>query len=174
MTDEQKRVSECISTTGLVPMEYNFVIVNRAFIRGFTITDERFDNVIIDSFLATDRKQVPRQVFPYQRHVKAIAPPIGEEYLNTWLTVKQCRNLAEIMQVPELDKNNSGKIMTWNKLKDYLPTLGYSVENKRKLIDGKQQQAYYITGQWQDVTIVEQDFLKLVEAKQAMELIEVN
>lgn len=174
MTAEQKRVGECITTTGLVPMEYNFVIVNRAFLRGFTITDERFDNVIIDSFLATDRKQVPRQVFPYQRHVKAITPPIGEEYLNTWLTVTQCRELAEIMQMPELDKSNSGKVMTWNKLKDYLPTLGYTVQKQRKLIDGKQQQAYYITGQWQDATIVERDFLELVEAKEAMDMIDEN
>jgi len=38
-----------IITTGLVPAEYDFVIVNRALARGITIIDKRFDHVIIDS-----------------------------------------------------------------------------------------------------------------------------
>lgn len=71
------------------------------------------------------------------------------------------------MSVPELDKENkhSSRVMTWNKLKDYLPTLGYSVENKRKRINGKPAQCYYITGEWHDVELIDNDFLQLVAAK---------
>jgi len=43
------------------------------------------------------------------------------------------------MNVPELDKSNknNSRVMTWNKLKEYLPSLGYTVEGKRKRMNGK-------------------------------------
>lgn len=59
--------------------------------------------------------------------------------------------------------------MTWNKLKDYLPTLGYKVEQKRKRLDGKLQTCYYITGEWHDVVVDDNDFLQLVDAKIQLE-----
>jgi hypothetical protein len=170
MTPEQLRVYNTIITTGLVPLEYDFVIVNRALARGITIRDNRFDNVIIDSVYQEDRIQAARQTFQYQRHLKAFAPQIPDEFLNTWLPVAKCRELAEYMAVPELDKTNknTSRCMTWNRLREYLPTIGYTVEQKRKRIDGKQQQACYITGEWHDVELVDNDFLQLVEAKQEL------
>ena len=75
------------------------------------------------------------------------------------------------MNVPELDNKGSNHVnrgMTWNKLKDYLPALGYTVEQKRKRVDGKLQTCYLITGEWHDVEVVEDaDFMQLVEAKEA-------
>lgn len=165
LTDEQKRVWNMIVSTGLVPLEYDFVIVNKAMARGITITDKRFDNVIIDSFYQEDRIQAARQTFQYQRHLKIFAPEVPEKYLNTWLPVGKCRDLAAEMNVPEVDKMNSGKPMTWNKLKDYLPQMGYEVQHKRKVIDGKQQQAYFISGSWHDVEITDTNFLQLVDAR---------
>ena len=55
--------------------------------------------------------------------------------------------------------------MTWNALKEALPAIGYSVEQKRKTLNGKQQQAYYITGQWHDAEIKDNEFLALASAK---------
>jgi len=71
------------------------------------------------------------------------------------------------MAVPELDKanKNTSRMMTWNKLKDYLPAIGYTIEQKRKRFNGKLMQAYYITGEWHDVELVDNNFLQLVEAK---------
>ena len=71
------------------------------------------------------------------------------------------------MAVPELDKTNknTNRTMTWNKLKDYLPTVGYNVEQRRKRLAGKLQTCYYITGEWHDVELVDNSFLQLVEAK---------
>lgn len=168
MSAEQKRVYNIIVTTGMVPMEYDFVVVNKALARGINIVDRRFDNVIINSFDAADRIQAARQTFEYQRHLKTFAPEIPDEYLNKWLTVEQCRSLAEFMDVPELDKanKNTSRTMTWNKLKECLPSIGYNVESRRKSINGKQQQAYYITGIWHDAAIENNQFLALVEAKQ--------
>ena len=81
----------------------------------------------------------------------------------------KCRELAEYMDIPDLDRNNknSSKIMTWNRLKEYLPTIGYTVEQKRKRLNGAKNatQAYYITGEWHDVELVDNNFLQLVEAK---------
>lgn len=167
LDEEQRRTWNMIVTTGMVPPEYDFVIVNKALARGITITDARFDNVIIDSFYLEDRVQAARQVFHYQRHLKTFAPPIPEEYLNKWLTVSECRELAEQLGIPDTDKanKNSSKPMTWNKLKDFLPSFGYSVEQKRKMLNGKQQQAYFISGEWHDIEIEDTNFLQLVEAK---------
>lgn len=165
MTQEQLRVYNMVVATGMVPLEYDFVVVNRALNRGITILDQRFNHLIINSANHEDRVQAARQVFQYQRHLKVLAPKIPEEYLNTWLPVEECRELAEYMAVPELDKANRGKAMTWNRLKEWLPALGYSVEQKRKRINGKLTQAYYITGEWQYVEEVDKKFQQLVEAK---------
>lgn len=171
MTQEQLRVYNMVVATGMIPPEYDFVIVNRALARGITIIDQRFNHLIIDSVNQVDRIQAARQTFQYQRHLKVFAPQIPEEYLNTWITVDQCRELAEYMSVPEMDKNNknNSRIMTWNKLKDYLPSIGYQVESKRKRVNGKLSQCYYISGEWHDIEIVDNDFMQLVEARQKLE-----
>ena len=167
MDEEQMRVYNMVAATGIIPPEYDFVVVNRALARGITIVDPRFTHVIIDSVNQVDRIQAARQTFQYQRHLKVLAPQIPEEYLKRWLTLEECRTLAEYMNVQELDSANSNRIMTWNKLKDYLPSLGYTVEKKRKSIHNKQQQCYYIDGEWHDVEIVDNEFLQLVQAKEA-------
>lgn len=167
MTEEQLRVYNMVVATGMVPLEYDFVIVNKALARGITIIDQRFNHLIIDSINQVDRIQAARQTFNYQRHLKVFAPQIPEDYLNTWIPISKCRELAEYMAVPELDKTNknTNRIMSWNKLREYLPAIGYKVEQKRKTINGKQQQACYITGEWHDVELVDNQFLQLVEAK---------
>lgn len=174
MTEEQLRVYNMVVTTGMVPLEYDFVIVNKALARGISIVDQRFNHLIIDSVNQVDRIQAARQTFNYQRHLKVFAPKIPEEYLNTWLTVEKCRDLAEYMAVPEIDKanKNTNRTMTWNKLREYLPAIGYTVEQKRKRISGKPVQAYYITGQWHDVEIVDNEFMQLVAAKQQADEVE--
>lgn len=168
MDAEQKRVYEIIVTTGMVPMEYDFVVVNKALARGINIIDKRFDSVIIDSYDAADRLQAPRQTFQYQRHLRTLCARIPEEYLDRWLTIPECRELAELMAVPSLDKvnKNSSKIMTWNSLRECLPMIGYNVEQKKRTIKGKQQQMCYITGEWHDAEIKDGDFLALIEAKE--------
>jgi len=55
MTEEQQRVYGVIVSTGMVPQEYDFVVINKALARGIDIKDRRFDNVIIDSYDAEDR-----------------------------------------------------------------------------------------------------------------------
>ena len=87
MDEEQKRVYNSIVTFGMIPKEYDFVIINKALARGLNINDRRFDNVIIDSYDAADRLQAARQTFNYQRHLKVYAPEIPPAYLNRWLTI---------------------------------------------------------------------------------------
>ena len=163
MTEEQMRVYNSIVATGMIPLEYDFVVVNKALARGINIVDRRFDTVIIDSYDATDRIQAARQTFEYQRHLKIFAAPIPDEYLNKWLTIPQCRQLAEIMAVPSLTKGSTK--MTWNALKEALPAIGYTVDQKKKSLEGKQQQACYITGAWHDVEMKDNMFLALVAAQ---------
>jgi len=49
MDAEQLRVYNMVVATGMIPLEYDFVIVNKALARGITIIDKRFDHIIIDS-----------------------------------------------------------------------------------------------------------------------------
>ena len=171
MTEEQRRVARIMEETGLIPEPYDFVFVTKAFMRGITIKDERFDSVIIDSYRQEDRIQAARQVFPYTRHLKTFTTAIPDEYLHTWLPVDKCRELATFLKVPETDKNNAGKPMTWQKLKNFLPQMGYNVECKRKRLDGAKNavQAYYITGEWHDVEVQDNGFLQLVDARLAQQ-----
>lgn len=162
MTEEQKRVSDIILTTGMVPIEYDFILVNKAYERGYNIRDQRFNQLIINSINKEEREQVARMTHPYFRALKTYIPEIPNEYLNCWLAVEKCRELAEKMAVPE---NNYGKPITWNKLKDLLPMAGYSVQGKKKRIAGRLQQCYFISGIWKDVEAENVDFLTLVETK---------
>lgn len=168
MSNEQRRVYDTIVNTGMVPMEYDFVVVNKALARGINIIDKRFDNVIIDSFDAADRIQAARQTFQYQRHLKTFCGEIPDVYLNRWLTIDECRELAEYMAVPSLDSagHNSTKIMAWNSLKNYLPVVGYKIEQKQRQVNKKRVQMCYISGKWHDVELKDNNFLALVEAKE--------
>lgn len=182
MDEEQKRVIQCIETLHIVPYEYDFVVVTRAYERGIDIVDPRFRNLIVDSFYQTDRIQAARQTFPYQRHVKVLCEKVPEEFMNRWLTVAECRELAEVMAVPDVDINGESKrlsqnrTMSWNKLQDLLITLGYNVEKKRKRLNGSTNAVYcyMITGEWHDVEFVaNDDFMQLAAAKSNQELTEV-
>jgi len=44
----------------MVPLEYDFVVINKALARGININDTRFDTVIVDSFNSVDRIQAAR------------------------------------------------------------------------------------------------------------------
>lgn len=167
MNAEQMRVYNTIITTGMIPMEYDFIVVNKALARGINIIDKRFDSVIIDSYDQADRIQAARQTFKFQRHLKTFCGEIPDEYLNRWLTIDECRNLAEFMKIPNLDKENKNtcKMMTWNSLKQCLPMVGYTVEQKLKTVNKKRMQMCYITGTWHDAEILNSNFLELVAAK---------
>lgn len=167
LTEEQLRVYNMIGETHMVPYEYDFVVVNAALKNGITIEDQRFNQVIVNSLKPDERIQAARQTFPYQIHLRVWAGEIPANYLNRWLTVKECRELAEYMAVSSLDKQNknTSKILTWNGLKDYLPSIGYKVTGARKRLNGKQQQCYYIEGKWHDVLPEDNLFLQLAGAK---------
>ena len=171
LTEEQKRVYECIQNLHIVPMEYDFVVITKVGERGIDICDKRFSHLIVDSYYQVDREQAGRQTFPYQRHVKVLTTELPKEFLNRWLTVEDGRALAEYLSVPDLNLNNTNKyqqsrIMTWNKLIQFLPSCGYSVEKTRKRINNKSITAYRITGEWKDTEIVmDNNFMQLVAAK---------
>lgn len=164
MDEEQKRVANIIATTGMVPIGYDFVVVNRAFERGFNIRDARFDQLIVNSTNPVAREQAARMTHPYQRALKVSFPAIPEEYMNRWLDLEECRKLAEELAVVDSNK----KVMTWNALKECLEAFGYHYEMKRKRVGGKILRMYYITGDWKENENEndDEDFLELVKAKE--------
>lgn len=167
MDSEQLRVYDSIVHTGIVPLPYNFVVVNAALRSGITITDTRFNHLIVNSFKSDDKIQAARMTFPYQRHQRVWLQAIPDQYRNKWMTVTECRVLAEEMAVIDLDKGNKNttRILTWNRLKDVLPLAGYTVETARKRIDGKLTQCYKISGEWHDIETVDKEFEQLLAAK---------
>lgn len=178
LSEEQLRVIELIETVGLIPYEYDFVVFTKAFERGISLRDTRFKNLIVDSYYQVDRIQAGRQTFPYQRYVKVLATPIPDEYLYKPLSVKQCRELAKLINISEdVGKTgaNRGRTMSWNKLQTILPIFGYQVE-KKKMYNAETKsyaQMYMITGTWKDVEVTaDNDFMQLVNAKMQQNLLE--
>lgn len=98
----------------------------------------------------------------YTRALKIWVPELPQEMLNKWLTVSQCRECVATMRLKDPD---SGKAMTWNAMKNVLPSLGYTVEEKQKRLNGKLQKCYYISGEWIDATKPDAAFQLLMEAK---------
>lgn len=175
LNSEQKRVLDTLFHTGMIPEEYNFVVSNGALFRGFSLRDQRFTKLIVNSLNTVAQEQAGRMVFPYSRALKTYAEAIDDKYLNRWLTLDECRDLAEEMAVPVPSKSKKHltyvdeKIepMSWNKLKDFLPSIGYEVEKNRKVLEknGKQQIVYRITGEWQPFIPTDEDFLAMLEEK---------
>ena len=180
LTDEQKRVISFINATHYVPLEYDFVAVNAAQKRGIDIDDPRFNQLIVDSYLREDRLQAGRQTFPFQRHVKVLVEAVPEDFLNRWLTADECKELAALMAVPDINieegkKHTQTRLMSWNKLKDVLPSFGYTIAHARKRINGEKnaRQVYQIQGQWHDAELIaDNNFMSLVAAKTNIEDIE--
>lgn len=150
MNEEQRRVANIIITTGMVPIDYDFVIVTNAFEKGINVQDTRFNQLIINSTGLIAHELSYGLTCPYQRALKVSFPPIPEKYMNKLLDLKACRELANELKVRDKNITNSGKIMTWNAIKDYLKDYGYNYEMKRKEIGGKRKTCYIITGSWKE------------------------
>lgn len=174
LTEEQKEVINCITQLHVVPYGYDFVVITRAFERGLDIVDPRFMHLIVDSYYQVDRIQAARQTFPYQRHVKVLGGEVPEEYKDRWLTTDECRALAEQLAIPDINlgekKGKSvagGRLMSWNRLQQILPSMGYTIEKKRRRVVGNNATiCYRITGDWHDVELVaDGDFMTLAAAK---------
>jgi len=167
LDDEQKRVRDYYEDYGMIPSEYNFVIVTQAFGRGQNLYDTRFQWTIINTLNPEMRIQADRQVFPHRCYMKQFAMEVPEEYKNRWLPVSECRALAELMEATDFTDSHGHK-MTWNKLAKVLPQCGYEIKTQRRRIDSKQQQCYYISGNWTGSSLPDEDFLALAEAHAAM------
>lgn len=165
LTEEQKKVIKELENSGKVKENYNFIISTNCL--DYELKDERFDFLIFNSFKKEEREKTIYVSFPFMCALKVVVLPIPETYLNKWLNMEECRELANLMNISDFTTTAAKRIMTWNKLKDYLPNIGYTAEGKRKRIDGKLQQCYFITGTWKDAEIEDGNFLSLVEAKMA-------
>ena len=128
LTEEQKKVIKELENTGKVKESYNFIVSTNCI--DYELKDERFDFLIFNSFKKEEREKTIYVSFPFMCAFKTYAPAIPNEYLNKWLFVEECRELAEKLAITVLDKenNNTGKIMTWNKLKSVLPVFDYNCE----------------------------------------------
>lgn len=167
MTEEQTRVSDAILATGMVPPEYDFVIVNKAYERGYNIYDTRFNQLIVNSCDETEREQASRMVFPHQRMLKTFLSEVPGDYVDRWLTMDECRELAASLDVREAAGSNRSRVLKWNKLKDLLPQFGYEVRSARRRPDSQSeaQQMYFISGTWHDAPLKDGAFMALAEAK---------
>lgn len=76
LTSEQRRVMDIIIHTGMVPYEHDFVVVNSALLRGFSLQDRRFTLLIVNSLNTVAQEQAGRMVFPIPAHSKLTQKPL--------------------------------------------------------------------------------------------------
>lgn len=142
-TEAQAKIRKSILDGLGVPDPYNFLIINKAMGRGYSLSDPRFNTCIQNTTIYADQQQSVRSPFPVYIYQKTMAPQIPEEYLNKEIPVCQWR---EIVKAAKL-KNDKGELFTWNSLRKILENYGYTVKQRRKAIgDGKHEIYYTISG----------------------------
>lgn len=150
MTKEQLRVRKIMLETGMIPDEYDFVIINGAMREGWNLIDERVQLVILNTTDETNKTQargrIRNDIFILAEKNK-INTPLGERImerekakraigsrLNKPLTTKMKDDIAEELFI----KDESNRLVKWNTIKATILKNGYTVEEKRIVEDGKQ------------------------------------
>ena len=99
--------------------------------------------------LGEEEKQLIKEgKHPLYKRTAFYYPEIPQSYLRRWLSLEECRTLAEELNIRKRRpyNNESGTVrMTWNTLKEKLSEFGYHYERKRYQ---KKQILYFIDGEY--------------------------
>lgn len=157
MTEEQLKLRETLLETGIIPDEYDFVIINEAMREGWNLNDERVQIVIIDdvsetnivqargrvrhniSLLITKSKEevnrFENRVMQRERQTGTFESIIGEE-----LTYDELREVCLKFNLLE-----NRKVALFQALKPVLEKNGFKFDTKRKVVNGKKLNIYKVS-----------------------------
>lgn len=148
---EQLIVREYILDDGIIPDDYQVLIINGAYETGINIKDEDIEIVIINSTNSDTiiqarsrvRKDIELLMYKVPRAERTDIPKITvpSEYLERKLITKEKKELIKLLDI----KDNRGRLMGWINFKKILFYNNYDViDNQRITIESKRKQASII------------------------------
>lgn len=150
MTDKQKSVREHILNTGLIPKEYNLLIINGAMQEGWNLYDDKVSLAILNTTDITEQIQSLGRI---RKDIDLVIKKtnndelvkhridVPEEYLNKPLTTDNKNDLCEELKL----LNNRGNLRRWTSVKKYIIESGYNVKESFIDINEKQTRVSIIT-----------------------------
>ena len=133
MNKQQLKVRESILSNGLIPEDYQVLIINGAYETGINILDGDIEIMVcndtqIDTQIQSRsriRKNIKAEIFKSKNCLDDIRIIVPEEYLNRALTTKDKSNLCKIVNVYGEKKS----ILKWTSVKPIIINSGYEVED---------------------------------------------
>ncbi|MBY6935490.1 hypothetical protein FDB44_08555 [Clostridium botulinum] len=151
MNKEQFRVRESILTTGIIPEEYNVLIINGAYETGINVLDEDIEIVIINNSSVDTiiqarsrvRKDIELLMYRVPRAVQSDHPVITvpTEYLDRKLTTSEKNELIKLLDLRDSNK----RLLGWGNFTKVLLFNQYEVIDGRSYIKKKRERVSEIT-----------------------------
>lgn len=141
MSKKQLKHREYVLRTGLIPEEYDVLIINSSMQEGWDLVDKKVKCVIMNTTNQTEFAQAIGRVrgdidlllyrsdsFEFDCFVN-----FPDELINKDLTTEDKRNLCEKLDV----RNFKGNVLKWTSIKSILIKQGYVIKDKSVYINGK-------------------------------------
>lgn len=140
MTDKQIKEMESIIDTGILPDEYDVVIINSAMQEGWNLYDERVKLSIMNTTNKTEyiqalgrlRRDLDILVYRTEDSDKFDFLSIPKEYLDIELIKEDKDKLCKKLEI----YNNRGDLYKWQTISKMLRNQGFLITDKNILING--------------------------------------
>ena len=143
---------DCISKTGKVPKDLDFLLFNKAFERGVSIVDNSFRKLYIWSSNPIEQIQVSGrfrfdgiEIFE-KGEIENKEIPKEEKIIEKYVEIELTSELKEQFAKELNWRNSSRRLLKWNSIKTKLENdYNYKIQNKTKTIEGKRQRISIIS-----------------------------
>lgn len=141
MDEEQLKQRDYVLRTGLIPDEYDALIVNASMQEGWDLLDPKVKLVIMNT---TNKTEFIQSVGRVRGDVDVLVYKVSDDevnyyvdfptkYINTPLTTSVKKELCEQFNL----RNQNGRLLLWPSLAKILKSQGLFIEDKNILINGK-------------------------------------
>lgn len=141
MDSEQLKQRAYLLETGMIPDEYDVLIINSSMQEGWDLIDLRVKLAIINTINKTEliqalgriRGDVDSLLYKSDSNDFDLYFDLPEEFIGTNLTSEMKEELSKKINI----KNHRGILLKWNSIKKELLRQGYIIEDKVMRIDSK-------------------------------------
>lgn len=157
MSDEQLSARKTLLEEGIIPEQYDFVIINGAMREGWNLLDNNVELALLNTLDKTNAVQalgrvrknismvavrvkgetsIETRIMRRNKSTKEIDKILGQE-----LTTADKDDLANRLEV----KRDNGRLVKWRAISDAIKNNGYEVTNKSVRRDGRQLRVSVVT-----------------------------
>lgn len=150
MSEEQLRVRTQVLRTGLIPNEYNLLIINASMQEGWDLNDPDMRLAIMDTTNVTEQVQALGRIRQdveilvcKTKNVNLVLDSftIPDKYIDVVLTPALKEELCQELNIV----NAQGRLRKWTSIKRYITDVGYILTEEMLSVDGKNRSCAKIT-----------------------------